>query len=665
MKTKKEFKTNFNFSIKITNKLKSISNSGSFQKVSFKKLLISLKLRIDKNTWIFKIRKNYYSTLTIYIFKENFNGGLNMNPSTKKKLIMVVSMIAFMLFYMVAFGTKNMVIGMVIVLAAFMNLGNDLSFRPKASFIRTLFLLLVLGISAYLNNPLTIWGCILTFVVVFGTTFTSYNLFGSDVYLPYLMCYFMMISSQVTLEDLPVRLLALTFGAVFIVGLNIIVNRKNDYKLSKESINVLINELDNAIDLKLKGKPVSKDNFKTASDVYLAIFNKFEFKYFPTKKHQKVLSIIKSFQYIGIALSNHDFSSDELNYIREVLSKIKEINSDEIFSGIKIETDAMPIVLLNLEVIANVVNSDSIEDISLPDKKTIRTLLKSLFKREFSFKSPKFIFAFKMAFMLFIWQLLTLMFNLPFTKWLYFITLPLMMPYIDDLAYTAKARIKGTLLGVFIFSIILILLSYISISPKVLFMPIMFIGIFIMIFKLKDKFILTTATTIMSVMSSLMYITPPQAIRLKVLWVVVGTGVVTLFNFKFMPYSIEKETEKNLNICYKLNKESIDLIKEKCNGVDSDKKTNVLVLSNIIRGNIELTNENKSLYELQIKITDICNFILNYLDIYPPSKDLKSNLIDIIDTNGKLDDNLNVKDRVIASSMEYVMKLYNEESEII
>ena len=325
----------------------------------------------------------------------------------------------------------------------------------------------------------------------------------------------------------------------------------------------------------------------------------------------------------------------------------------------------MPIVLLNLEVIANEVNNDSIDDIPLPDKKTIRTLVKSLVKREFSFKSPKFIFAFKMAFMLFVWQLLTLVFNLPFTKWLYFITLPLMMPYINDLAYTAKARIKGTLLGVFIFSIILILMSYISISPKILFMPIMFIGIFIMIFKLKDKFILTTATTIMSVMSSLMYITPPQAIRLKVLWVVVGTGVVSLFNFKFLPYSIEKETQKNLNLCHKLNKESIDLIKEKCNGVDSDKKTNVLVLSNIIRGNIEVTNENKSLYELQIKITDICNFILNYLDIYPPSHDLKNNLIDIIDTNGKLDDNLNVKDRVIACSMEYVMKLYNEEAEII
>ena len=81
-------------------------------------------------------------------------------------------------------GSKNAVIGLIMVLAAFMSLGNDLSFKPKTSFIKVLSLLLILGIASYLNNPLTIWGCIFTFIVVFGTTFTSHNLFGTDVYIP-------------------------------------------------------------------------------------------------------------------------------------------------------------------------------------------------------------------------------------------------------------------------------------------------------------------------------------------------------------------------------------------------------------------------------------------------------------------------------------------------
>lgn len=588
-----------------------------------------------------------------------------MNPTLKKKVIMFVAMMLFMAFYMVVFGSKNTMIGFVIMLAAFMNLNNDLSFKPKLSFIKISLLLLILGISAYLNNPLTIWGCILTFIVVFGTTFTSYNLFGSRTYLPYLMCYFMMISAQVTLEGLPMRLLSLIFGAVFIVGLNVIVNRKKDYKLSKATVDKLVGELNNAIDLKLNGKEVSKDSFKTANGLYSAIYNRFEYKFFPSKSQQAALNIIKSFQYIGIGLAEKNFTENELNYIKEVLSKIRQINPENIFGGVEFETKEMPIVLLNLEILACEVKKDLSEDTLLPDRETIKTLIRPILERQFSFKSPKFIFAFKMAFILFIWQILTLMFNLPFTKWLYFITLPLMMPYVDDLAYMARARIKGTFLGVFIFMIILFLIHYTPISVKVL-SPILFgVCLFVMIVKMEDKFILSTASTIMSVMVSLMYINPPQAITLKILWVVIGVIVVSLFNFKFLPYSVEKETDNNLKACYDLNTQSINLIKEKCEGNNFDEKTTLLVVTNLVRENIEVTDENKILYELQIKITDICNFILNYLEIYVPSNDLKDNLFDIVVNNGKVNDDLNVKDSVIACSMKYVMNLYDEEKKIV
>ena len=173
---------------------------------------------------------------------------LELNSALKRKLIIFVALISFMVLYMFVFGLKNAAIGFTIILVALINLGDDLSFKPKLSFLKVLFLLLVLGISAYFNNPLTIWGCILTFIVVFATTFTSYNLFGSRTYLPYLMCYFMMISSPVTLEDLPMRMLSLIFGAIWIVGLNIAVNKRKDYKLSKATMDGLISELNCAID---------------------------------------------------------------------------------------------------------------------------------------------------------------------------------------------------------------------------------------------------------------------------------------------------------------------------------------------------------------------------------------------------------------------------------
>lgn len=110
------------------------------------------------------------------LYLVGLNDGVIMNRALKSKMIMVSSMILFMMFYMVVFGNKNAAVGMMIVMAGFMCLGNDLSFKPKTSFIKVLALLLILGIASYLNNPLTLFGCILTFIVVFGTTFTSYHL---------------------------------------------------------------------------------------------------------------------------------------------------------------------------------------------------------------------------------------------------------------------------------------------------------------------------------------------------------------------------------------------------------------------------------------------------------------------------------------------------------
>lgn len=588
-----------------------------------------------------------------------------MNRALKSKIIMFVSMMLFMLFYMEVFGSKNAVIGMMIVMAAFMNLGNDLSFKPKASFIKILLLLLVLGIASFLNNPLTIFGCILTFIVVFATTFTSYNLFGTHVYLPYLMIYFMMVGIPISVEMLPMRLLSLAFGAIFIVGLNMAINRKKDYKLSKATINTLISELDKAIDLKLDGKDVFSDNFHTINGFYLSIFNRSEYKYFPSETHKSVLNVVKSFQYIGKIISVYDLSNKELLYIRSVLSQIRHTDVDDIFEGIKIESKVMYLILLNMEIIANEIKKDLTNEILLPDKNALKTQFKPLIRQYFSFRFAKFTFAFKMAFLMFVWQLLTLMFNLPFIKWLYFATISLMLPYINDIAYSAKSRLQGTFIGVFVFAVILIIAPYLNVSFNVIAVAVMVVCMLIMVIKLEDKLILTSVTTVISVMTALMYIPPPEAMELKILWVTVAVVVVTLFNYKFLPYSVEIETKNNLKTSYRLNQQSIDLVKQKCMKSESDKKTALLVLSNVVRENIEVTEENNELYDLQVKITDICNFILNYLDLIPISDDLAKNLVGIIDDNALADVNLNIKDKILAYSMEHVMNLFKDEQRII
>ncbi len=584
----------------------------------------------------------------------------------KMKIIMIGFILFFMFLYMIVFGNQNSVIGVMIAMAGLMNINNDLSYKPKLSFIKVLGLLLTLGVVAYLNNPITIWGCVLTFIVVFGTTMTSYHLFSTDVYLPYLMCYFMMMSIPVSSDDLPMRLLSLAFGAVFIVGINLIANRNKQYKLSKQTIDSLSDEIANAVDLKLSGREVSEDSFKTANGFYSSIFSQFEYKYFSSPIQESVLNVVKSFQYIGSIIANYDLTRNELEYIKEILSNINDSKSFDVFGNFKVETKEMNVVLLNFENIMDEIKNASVKkEAILPDREFMKPLIGPIIRRNFTFRSVKFTFAFKMAFTLTLWEVLTLAFNLPFTKWLYFATIPMMMPYVDDLAYTAKSRLRGTLFGILIFAIVILILPYFSISPESVMLIVMVICMTGMVYYLENKLIMTIFTTIMSVMTSLMYITPDLAMELKILWVGVAVIVVNAINFFFLPYSVEKETKNNLKLRSSLNKQSIALVKDKCLGKISSKKTSLLVVSNIVGENIEVTDDNEELFELQRKITDTCNFILTYLDKHHVSDSLKENLIDIIDNGAEVNGNLNKNDKIISSSMSQVMGLIKKEKEML
>ena len=458
--------------------------------------------------------------------------------------------------------------------------------------------------------------------------------------------------------------MALACGAVFIVGLNIVLNREKHHNLSKETLDNLVGELDKSIDLKLEGKDVSMDSFKIAKDFYLSLFHRFEYKYFPSPKQQSVLNIVKAFQSVGYLLSLSDLSDDELKYIKKVLSEIREIKIEEVFEGIEIKTMEMKHVLLNLEIIVNELNKDLSDEFTIPYKKTLIQLFKP-FKRQFNFRSVKFVFAFKMAVIMLLWEVLTMLFNLPFTKWLFFVTVSMMVPYIDDMAYTARKRIQATFLGIFIFAILLIALPFIPISRGNMIFIVVVICLFVFVWKIKDRLIRNTATTLMSVMTSLSYINAPEAISLKILWVIVGVAAVSLFNFKFLPYSVEKETRNNLKICYRLNDKSIDLIRQKCCGGNTGNKTTLFVSESIVRENIQVNDDNGELYNLQFMISNLCNFILSYLDVNGCSDELNNNLLDIIDKDADANEDLDLKESVMAWSMRFAMDMFKKEKELL
>ena len=89
------------------------------------------------------------------------------------------------------------------------------------------------------------------------------------------------------------------------------------------------------------------------------------------------------------------------------------------------------------------------------------------------------------------------------------------------------------------------------------------------------------------------------------------------------------------------------------------------VSEGIVRENIQVNDDNMELYNLQFMISNLCNFILSYLDVNGCSDELNNNLLDIIDKDADANENLDSKESVMAWSMRFAIDMFKKEKELI
>ncbi|AMK15411.1 hypothetical protein [Methanobrevibacter olleyae] len=573
----------------------------------------------------------------------------------KKKTLLAVIIILFLGIYGFLFGIENLPLGLMILFIAVLTLDKDLSFKPKTSFLKILFALWALTLIAFYNSyQTTAIGIILNFLAVFSITFSSYYLFSKNSYMGYLIAYFIMLSKPITIDLLTMRLFSLLFGAAFIVLLNIIINHTKEYKSSKRTIDKLLNEIDNAIDLKLKDKAVDNISFNVQKSFYLSIFDNLSYKLIATKKQEQVLNIVKSLQYIGILIAKGDFNKNELNYMKNILEKLK--NKEEIELNYNdIKTKEMYLVLLNFKVINNELNKKIKENKGIElDKNYISQRVKNFLKFSFSKHSIKFSFALKMAFITILWQILGFVFDLVYIKWLYFTSVVTLLPYTNDMIRNYKIKLKTTFLAIILFIIMIVSVQLMNfLVSDILIIIALIILFYLLILKIDDLFYRSTLTAILSLTVSLKYIPLALALPLKIIWTSLAILVSLVLSLIIMPYSLEKESQINMKLYQKANNKLIYLIKEKCLGTGVDEKYSLIVIANLLSENIE---ENE-IHKKQKEINELANAMLNYLEIIELNEGMKENIVKIINKEDidieKIED---IKEKMLLNTIAYIIK---------
>lgn len=327
----------------------------------------------------------------------------------KKLLLVYLILLVFIGVFALIFGTKNLVIPIVVAITAVFTIRSDYSISPKLSFLKILFVFWCCAFVAFINTPENVLGLILGFILIFLITTSSFHVLTSYSYMPYVMCYLMMMSSSVTMEQMPVRLLALAVGALLIVLLNLLVHRSKHYDTKEELVNSLLDDLMLVIDAKLNNEEYESTIPKINDNVSSTVFENLGYRYLNNYRRESLTTICKTADGILNLINTGNLTDEELNRIKTEIIHVK--NNEKIFRK-QNESKVLSVILLNLEIIES-----QMDDMEVDVENTYDlSVVTSFIKNSLSFSSFGVSFAIKLASLISFWELLGMLFDLPYVK---------------------------------------------------------------------------------------------------------------------------------------------------------------------------------------------------------------------------------------------------------
>lgn len=561
-------------------------------------------------------------------------------------------------------------VGVMILVTLLMMLEQDLSRKPVTSLLGMIILNISIVLVCFLTS-LSAWlGIFLVFSLIFFIIYFMMHDLKTPLYFPFVLGYMLIMSTPVPLSGLPMRLLSVIVGSIFIILINMLINHNKLQKTIESSIKSLLTETSKCISLKIKGEtPLEDDLIENNKNIKSAIYDRLDHNYYSAPFHKSVMNLSISIEHIGLSICRDKYNNNDLNDLNTLIktifnyevdkekgngkSSIHELTS-EVDSFIKSHESLGYGILSNLKIICYELeylyeNHETIEKSKSNIPRNFR--IKTIFWENLNRDSVKFTFAFRLAIIVAFWEFIGVYFNLPDARWLACTSLAIILPYTENVLSKSKNRIVGTILGLIIFAILaLLFLGQFNLFNLLLntnlsaqttgIILVMLLSYIYTLVKPERYDIDTLFITLQAVLYSFTMYSANLSMILRFLYVALGIIVAIPSNYLIMPYTLLKE---DINMCHrqmKLNLEQIENFKQALKGKWDDEKNTVIILkSSLISDKIEINNEidkNKdidSILENQNEIIEQCTFLKNLLKVNNYSENLKIDGAELIENN--------------------------------
>ena len=488
--------------------------------------------------------------------------------------ITFVIVMFFVITFKSIFGEENTLIGVTTITATLMFLERDFTGSPLKNTLKFIGINLLIGMGTSLIVASNMWlGLIINFIVVFIFSYIfTYNL-RQPLYVPFGLQYLFLLTTPVPTDRLDIRLLALIFGALIIMLVQLLFN-KNKLATSGNKILVDVCEsIENKVCC-IKGKSNNYDyinNINSSIDEFRTIvYDKGESNYYLTKEAKIKLNISVALEVISRILysdNNKSINLIILDTLEELVKVAKEVISINSKENKTIQLNSYNIKkllnycqeheindLLNLQLLESMIClDDTLEELTKLDIKQYNVVNKIGDKSEiFSKKNiksfltetdlPKYCYGMRMAITMTIGLFFMEYFKLPEGRWILFTILSLTTPLYETSKHKIRYRIGSTLVG----SVIIIILFSIFKTENIRLLIVMLAGYlqgYVNEYKYKIIFVTVSAIGAAVIVGNIQELTIE-----RILMVAIGTIIAIIANKYLFPYNLEKSNEQLRNI---------------------------------------------------------------------------------------------------------------------
>lgn len=500
---------------------------------------------------------------------------ININKEFITKTLTFIANSIFINIFAKVFGMSNTMIAVSIVVIALMLASIDLKedIFIKTFWVSMAIVILGAGASIALINPVV--GLAVNLAIIFFIVYYTMDNYKSPMYFPFILSYlFMLMSSPATLKDLPLRLVSIVVGSIYILLVQLVLNKNRFNKTVFGTRKGIIFNISQQIENVLQGH--YNENLNLEIDALVntkvkAIYDtRLKYKYI-TRENKGNLDLCLGLQDLNRTLitfkNKSQLDNEEKDFLLEIKSMMKSL--DKYFNGKENKMSIEEIDLHIKKIYKDTKNKDIIkvsetiknftgylESIKEDNNEVLskkEPLLPNALKK-IDINSLSFKFALKLSISVSITIFLVTIFNLKYGRWIIFPMISIIQPYYDSTGTKALNRIIGTALGIIMFTII-----FVVVKDNTVRMNITILAAYINIFVTKYHY--STAIVAISALGSVaMSGGGIEILFNRILFTVIGCGIAMLINKYVLHYRMSDAIE-DLTMDYKMNLKAIKAMK--------------------------------------------------------------------------------------------------------